>query len=175
MADPLVVTLALDAASQDFFEAARRAHFPPGRNMIPAHLTLFHALPGDRLEEVRARLAEAAATTPPLPFRCAEVMAMGRGGTAYRLEMPGAKALKKRLMAAMDFELSPQDRQGLSPHVTVQNKVGREEANAAREALRAMLEPFEGRAEALMLWHYRGGPWEAEARLGLSGTDAPRA
>ena len=43
---PLILTLALDGATFAPLDALRRPHFPPERNLVPAHLTLFHALPG---------------------------------------------------------------------------------------------------------------------------------
>ena len=53
--DPLILTLMLDAGTQAWLEALRRAHFPPGRNLVPAHVTLFHALPGAEGDAVLAR------------------------------------------------------------------------------------------------------------------------
>ena len=58
--DPLVVTLLLDEVAQERFDALRRAHFPADRNHLQAHVTLFHALPGEHEERVRADLAQAA-------------------------------------------------------------------------------------------------------------------
>ena len=43
---PLILTLALDERSFAFFDAQRRLHFPASRNLIPAHVTLFHHLLG---------------------------------------------------------------------------------------------------------------------------------
>ena len=43
--DPLVLTLLLDADTQAWLDSLRRAHFPPERNLVPAHVTLFHACP----------------------------------------------------------------------------------------------------------------------------------
>ena len=54
---PLILTLALDAATQSWLESMRRAHFPPARNLVPAHVTLFHALPGDQAAAIGAALA----------------------------------------------------------------------------------------------------------------------
>ncbi len=45
---PLIVTVALDEGAFAWFEDLRQTHFPPGRNQVPAHLTLFHALPGEQ-------------------------------------------------------------------------------------------------------------------------------
>src|SRR6476469_7699644 len=45
---PLIVTLLLDDAAQQRFDALRTAHFPAERNHLAAHVTLFHALPGEQ-------------------------------------------------------------------------------------------------------------------------------
>ncbi len=45
---PLIVAAALDEGAFAWFEDLRQTHFPPSRNQVPAHLTLFHALPGEQ-------------------------------------------------------------------------------------------------------------------------------
>lgn len=164
MSAPLIVTLRCDPGSQARFQAARDRWFPPERNLVPAHLTLFHHLPGDRLPEVAGRLALVARDTPPLPFRVTGILPLGRGA-AYRLDLPGGDALRTRI--ARGFDRVDQDRGGLRAHVTVQNKVAREEAAATVAALRAEFVPWDGEGVALALWHYRGGPWEAAGRFDL--------
>lgn len=55
---PLILALKLEQPAFERLDALRRAYFPPERNVIPAHLTLFHALPGDQeaaIRETRAR------------------------------------------------------------------------------------------------------------------------
>jgi hypothetical protein len=47
---PLVITVALDADAQERFDAARTRWFPPGRTEVGAHLTMFHAVPGEQEE-----------------------------------------------------------------------------------------------------------------------------
>ena len=44
---PLIVTALLDEVAQERFDRLRREHFPPERNQLDAHLTLFHRLPDD--------------------------------------------------------------------------------------------------------------------------------
>ena len=43
---PLILSAVLDARVQRRLDALRRAHFPPDRNHLDAHVTLFHHLPG---------------------------------------------------------------------------------------------------------------------------------
>lgn len=59
-----------------------------------------------------------------------------------------------------DIQLTEQDQRKLRPHVTVQNKVGEEEARTTLEEVRRELEELEGVGEALSLWRYEvGGAW----------------
>ena len=163
---PLIVTLEADSASQARFDAARERWFPPERNFIPAHVTLFHKLPGDRVEEVALRLSRVAAAMPPPPFRVASIMSLGRGA-AYRLDLPAGGELRRAIGAG--FDLSAQDSGKLQAHVTVQNKVSRETAATTLETLRAGFAPWDGHGAALRLWWYRGGPWEEAGRFAFRG------
>ena len=163
---PLIATLEADARSQSRFEAARERWFPPERNFVPAHLTLFHKLPGDKVREVTERLRRVARDAAPPPFHVASVMALGRGA-AYRLDLPAGDGLRRAIGAG--FELAAQDRGRLRAHVTVQNKVSAEEAAITLEILRASFAPWDGHGAALRLWRYRGGPWEAAGRFTFRG------
>jgi hypothetical protein len=58
--------------------------------------------------------------------------------------------------------------------VTVQNKVSPEEARATLATLQARFTAWEVRGEGLLLWHYRGGPWEEAGRFPFRGaTETP--
>jgi hypothetical protein len=56
--------------------------------------------------------------------------------------------------------LTPQDRQGYRPHVTVLNKASAARARTLLDDLWSAWAPLAGRADAVLLWRYRGGPWE---------------
>lgn len=160
---PLILTLALDAASQAFFDDLRRQHFPPARNFLAAHLTLFHALPGAAQAEISGFLDTMSANQPPLALDVAGVQFMGQG-VMYQLESPALRRLHRTLQTAWQtefgFALSGQDRQPLHPHVTVQNKVSSAAARTLHETLKAGFQPFPATGTGLRLWAYRGGPWE---------------
>lgn len=156
---PLILTLRMDDASFSRLDALRRAHFPPSRNHLSAHLTLFHALPGEHAAEVSANLAAACAGTAPVPLRFAELRSFGKG-VAYGVDSAPLVGLRRLLAQNWFGWLTAQDRGGFRPHVTVQNKVDPATARALFDELRAGFEPWEGRGEGLLLWRYRGGPWE---------------
>jgi len=156
---PLILSLGLDAASFSRLNRLRQAHFPAARNHLDAHLTLFHALPGAMEAEIAASLATLAAGSPPPPLRFAGLRSLGRG-VAFEVESPELSRLRGLLASAFHGVLGAQDRQGFRPHVTVQNKVDPAVARALLEELRAGFLPWDGQGEALLLWRYRGGPWE---------------
>ena len=165
---PLILTLRLDAASFARLDALRQAHFPPARNHLSAHLTLFHALPGEHAEAVAANLAAACAGTAPVALRFGGLRSFGKG-VAYAVESPALGRLRTFLVGNWHRWLTAQDRAGFRPHVTVQNKVEPPEARALFEQLQAGFAPWEGVGEGLLLWRYRGGPWEAEGEFPFRG------
>ncbi|SNS30199.1 2'-5' RNA ligase [Geodermatophilus pulveris] len=154
---PLVVTLLLEPGAQERFDRLRAAHFPAGRNRLAAHVTLFHALPGEQEGAVSADLADAA-RRPPFDVAVTGVRSLGRG-VAYTLDAPELTALRAGLAAAWDHWLTPQDRQRHAPHVTVQNKVQPAAARALHDRLAAEFTPYRAGARGLGLWRYLGGPW----------------
>jgi len=161
--EPLIVTLLLDDAAQERFDRLRAQHFPPERNYLSAHVTLFHALPGEHLDAVRADLAEAA-RRPSFDVAVTGVRFLGRG-VAYSLASDDVSALRGALVGSWQQWLTPQDRQKHAPHVTVQNKVQPAVARALHERLSAEFVPYDVRARGLGLWRYLGGPWEPVAEL----------
>ncbi|CAA9362304.1 MAG: hypothetical protein AVDCRST_MAG36-2738 [uncultured Nocardioidaceae bacterium] len=164
---PLVLTLRLDEATQDRFDRERAAHFPPGRTAVGAHVTLFHALPGSSRPEVEAELTTHQARRP-FQVTVTEPFPLGRG-VAYGLESEELRVLHRGLQDRWSDLLTPQDRQRLRPHVTVQNKVTPEQARATLAQLRAAHHPAEATALGLSLWRYDGGPWTPLAEFGFTG------
>jgi hypothetical protein len=158
VAGALIVTA--EVAQRDFswIEGLRRAHYPAERNQVPAHLTIFHALPPSAETEVRSRLAQAARSAPPAAS-IAGLMDLG-GGVALRVVSPDLDRLREELAADLHGLLGAQDVGGWRPHVTIQNKVP---PKAARALIAALERGFTERPLAiggLGLHRYLGGPWE---------------
>jgi 2'-5' RNA ligase len=152
------VTLALDAASQAEFDRQRTAEFPAGRTAVVAHVTLFHALPGDREAEVLRDVRDVA-QRPAFLVSVDRLVPLGRG-VAYGLSSPDLAAVHAELSSRWADALTSQDRQPYRPHVTVQNKTTPEHARATLDRLRASFRPYEVGAEGIAVWRYVGGPWE---------------
>ena len=167
-AAPLIVTAELPRDLQAWADRLRRAHYPPERNRVAAHVTLFHALPPSCEAELRDRLAAAARDNPPVPARLDGVMSLGNG-TALRLASPAMLALRAGLAEHFHGLLSPQDRPEPRLHVTVQNKVTATAAKALRAELERTIEPREFRFTGLALQRYRDGPWEPVKRWSFRG------
>ncbi|MBG8551996.1 2'-5' RNA ligase family protein [Hymenobacter guriensis] len=165
---PLILTLTLDATSQAYFDELRRQHFPPARNFLAAHLTLFHHLSGNALPQLTNQLTDVAQSTAPLPLAVTGLQFLGQG-VAFRLENEELRTLHRRLQQVWQETLTPQDRQPLRPHVTVQNKVAPAEARTLHEQLSAGFTPFGTTGTGLHLWAYRNGPWESLAEFVFTG------
>jgi 2'-5' RNA ligase len=159
---PLILTLQFDERSFAFFDEQRRRYFPPKRNFIPAHLTLFHHLPGEHLDNIQRDIAACASRQQPFILDVTSLRPLGRG-VAYNLASSDLAELRRELSQGWDEWLKPQDRQKHQPHVTVQNKVDPTQARALLEELTESFQPFQVTAMGLDLWWYRGGPWELAA------------
>lgn len=155
---PLILTLLLADAAQEGFDALRRVHFPADRNFLTAHVTAFHALPGELLDAVAADV-RAFGPTGRVTASVTGVRFLGRG-VAYDLSVPKAEAVRAGLARRWHPELTGQDRQGWRPHVTVQNKVAPEVARVLSARLTADFVPYNVEAVGWGLFRYRGGPWE---------------
>ncbi|RKH13447.1 2'-5' RNA ligase family protein [Corallococcus sp. CA053C] len=164
---PLLITAEADPESFARLDGLRRRYFPPERNLIPAHVSLFHHLPPRERPSVEAALEAAAGRgAPALHF--GRLRRLGRG-MAVDVEAPGLDAAHRELSRAFAEWLTPQDRQPFRPHVTLMNKASLEEATAAFAELGAGWNSFDGHAPALLLWRYLGGPWELVRRVPFTG------
>ncbi len=164
---PIIVTALLGREDFAWADALRRAHFPPERNLLRAHLTLFHHLPPSAAREVSDVLCKECLAPAPAA-RLASLISLG-GGVAYRVDSEGLDAIRARIADRFAPLLSPQDRQGWRAHITVQNKVDPSVARALLGALSADFRPRPLEVAGLAAWWYRGGPWDALGAWGFGG------
>lgn len=168
---PLVVTLLLDDQAQQRFDREREELFPPGRTVVGAHVTLFHALPGALLDDVVRRVGEGAAREP-FPVRVEGILDLG-GGAAYRLRSEELDAMRGELAVEWAEHLTRQDSQPFRAHVTVQNKADRELALTTLATLRERFAPTTVTATGVAVWRYEGGPWRLVRRFPFGGVREP--
>ena len=158
---PLILTAKLDAASLEYFDRLRKEHFPPERNFLAAHVTLFHHLPGENIDEIVETLETVAEMQPPFALTFDSWRFLGRG-VAMKIASVELATLRNKLAGHWQHHLTPQDRQKFQPHITIQNKT---EPQAARELFENVSQghqPFDGVVVGTTLWSYLGGPWRLE-------------
>lgn len=164
---PIIVTLQLDTQTADFFGDLRRRYFPAALNITPAHLTLFHNLPGQAEHDIVRALARAS-RRPAFDIEISGLMRMGRG-VAFRISSAELRDLRAGLATDFADWLTGQDKQRFKPHVTVQNKVSPAEAAGLFDHLSRDFRPFAGRAEGVQLWGYDRGPWIPKGAIAFDG------
>jgi len=195
----LKTTPSLTDPLTDPLTALRRTHFPRHRDRgnLPAHLTLFHALPGSEMGHITAALEGLCGCAPqqqkPLRLATGAVFRMrrgvgievaeavgggeeGKGGDGHgRAGGESGPAAARRLHAELQRRwwafLSAQDRRPWRPHWTVQNKAADEAAvDAAMDEAQAAFRGAEGLATGCALWRYdKGGRWAFERGFDFGG------
>ena len=168
MTAPIIITAEMGKADQAWANALRREHFPPERNFLDAHITLFHHLPPGHLPEIKSRLAAVASECPPPVAWLSEVLLLGRG-VAYRIDSPELLAIRDELAHEFRGLLIPQDQARPRLHITVQNKVEPPVAKALHVQLAAEFKPRSLAISGLAADYYRGGPWENIGRWSFRG------
>jgi len=160
---PIIVSALFGAEDAAYLTGLRRLHFPPERNHLDAHLTLFHHLPPSVVDELKHRLTQETRGTAPPRAMLAGLMNLGRG-VAFRVESPELEGIRESLREAFATLLTPQDAGGWRPHVTIQNKVEPSIARALKAELEADFRPRRLAIAGIGCFHYRGGPWEPISR-----------
>ena len=157
LARPLIVTAEL-GSDFGWLEDLRQRHFPPERNQLRAHLTMFHAIAPSAEAELRRILLSFAHQPPPRAW-IAGLMNLG-GGVAFRIASDELDAIRDEIASRLHGLLTAQDAAGWSAHITIQNKVPPRDAKALMLALG---DRYDGRPlhlPAFGLHRYLGGPWK---------------
>ncbi|KXG85140.1 2'-5' RNA ligase family protein [Agrobacterium bohemicum] len=155
---PLILTAKIADADLQPFDDLRQKHFPPDRNFLRAHLTMFHRLPGEYIDKIIEDLQDVA----EVHSATAEVSGIRHlgAGVAFTITSPELLEIHLRLKQVWRPWLGGQDMQKWQPHITIQNKVSRTTADATYQKLAAEFRPHSIEIVGLDLWRYMGGPWE---------------
>ena len=167
MAGALIVTAELGPADFAWLDRLRRENYPSERNQLPAHLTMFHALPPSAESEVRARVAGAVKRARP-DARIEGLMNLG-GGVAVRVVSSDLDRIREELAHDLHGLLGAQDIGGWRPHITIQNKVAPKTARALMAELQRAFAPRSLVISGLGLYRYLGGSWEKIATYAFRG------
>ena len=155
---PLILTAKIADADLQPFDDLRQKHFPPDRNFLRAHLTMFHRLPGEYIDKIIENLQDFA----KVHSATAEVSGIRHlgAGAAFTITSPELLEIHLRLKQVWRSWLGGQDMQKWQPHITIQNKVSRAVADATYQKLAIDFRPHSIEIVGLDLWRYMGGPWE---------------
>lgn len=93
---PLILTLQMDDASEKRFDRLREAHFPPERNHLRAHLTLFRRLPAQHDREIRLHAGRRSEDISPFTLTVTDVRFLGCG-MAFGFSSPELASLRNEL------------------------------------------------------------------------------
>ena len=165
---PLLIVAELPRDVFAWADALRRRHYPPDRNRLAAHVTLFHGLPPSAHGEVVRLLADLA-TSPPPEARLAGIMDLGRG-TALAVDSPGMAALHREMAGRLSGLIQQKDAQPVRLHVTVQNKVSAAGAHALQDELARTVEARSFRFRGLGLYGWTGEIWQQLRIFPFRGT-----
>lgn len=157
-ASPLILTVRLNEEASYFFNTLRKQYFPPERNFLSAHLTLFHHLSPNEAA-IEKDIVALSSEQSTLSLHVIDVVSIGKG-VAYKIDCPPLVQLHKQLQNKWQAWLTPQDKQKLWPHVTVQNKVAPQVARETLDGLKKSFQPFDASGIGFDLWEYQGGPWK---------------
>lgn len=174
MANPFILTAALPPDVQGWAEGLRRAHYPSERNHLHAHVTLFHAFAPSLVEELQGYLPRVVAEFAPPQGAVKGVMDLGTG-TAIALEAPQLLQLRAIIAEHFHGSLTQQDLHEPRPHITIQNKVTKDDARSLQASLGPMLAPWMAKGgfafPALELYLYQGGPWQKVKAFAFRGRE----
>ncbi|BFZ63641.1 hypothetical protein YB2330_004772 [Saitoella coloradoensis] len=173
---PLILTLRLSPDLAHTLTALRTRYFPPRRNHLPAHLTLFHAIPAEKYEDLVREVEDVARSLRPFGVVLKHPFLLGgranpKGVGLELAAPPQLRNLHAHIQHAPSLGpyLTQQDRQPIRPHITIQNKVGPEEAQRCFEEVGGGWRDIGGEGEGLDLWEYMGGPWVWKGFVGFGG------
>jgi len=147
----------------------RQRWFPADRLKVPAHVTLFHALPGSRLPQVEEQIMELTQQTPQFEISSGRVQRM-RKGVLVNLRDGDAEVryLFDTLRDNFYEWLIEQDK-SCKAHWTIQNK--EEDQDRVDEAYWDTYRTGSclGWATGLVLWNYNDGHWVKEKEFEFQG------
>ncbi|MEM9085511.1 MAG: 2'-5' RNA ligase family protein [Pseudomonadota bacterium] len=176
MARPFILTAALPPEIHSWADRLRCAHYPPERNHLHAHVTLFHSFAPSLLDELKAFIPRLASEFAAPSAQISGVMDLGTG-TAISVDSPDLLALRAIVADHFHGNLTEQDLHEPRPHITIQNKVSKREARALQADLALEVER---RAQhglftfpSLELHLYQDGPWKLIKRSAFRGRSRP--
>ncbi|RGP40245.1 hypothetical protein BPTFM16_00526 [Altererythrobacter insulae] len=159
MPQPFILTAKLPEHIHLWADDLRQQHFPPERNHLHAHVTLFHAFAPSLFEELKAFVPQIVREFSAPEAEITGLLDLGKG-TAIRLHSPELLHIRALIAEHFHGTLTDQDLHEPRLHITIQNKVSKEDARALQAELAPQIELRNFRFPGLEMHRYLGGPWE---------------
>ena len=169
---PFIVTAELPEDIFAWSNGLRAEHYPPERNWLKAHVTLFHSFAPSLRDELPRFLARMAGEFAPPSAQLNGLMDLGQG-TALAIRSPQMLAVREIIAEHFWDMLTRQDQGGKKLHITIQNKVERKAALALQEQLGQRLDARDFAFAGLGLHLYRNPHWEAVGMWKFRGKHSP--
>lgn len=165
---PFIVTAELPPDVLAWGDGLRRQHYPPERNRLAAHVTLFHSFAPSLREELRGVLAGMAGEFAPPAARINGTLDLG-SGTALAITSSGMDQIRALIAEHFHGALTAQDLHEPRLHITIQNKVIRRSAIALQQELAVSLRARDFVFWGLALQIYRTTHWETLGKWPFRG------
>lgn len=156
---PFIVTAELPPDILRWADALRRAYYPPERNRLAAHVTLFHSLAPSLHRELPTVLARMSAECATPAAEIVGLMNLG-GGTALAISSPAMLALRDELANTFHGVMTAQDLHPPKLHITIQNKVAPAMARDLQSNMEAGFVPRRFSFMGFGLHRYCNPHWE---------------
>ena len=163
----MIVTARIDEDNLARFTLLRRKHFLLDSNRLPAHLTMFHRLPGEHVDKIIGSLWVSTRSKGTIQAWVSGIRHLG-SGVAFSIESPQLSGIRAALRKNVVQWLGSQDMRTWQPHITVQNNASRAEAYSLYRDLSASFHPHDIKIVGIDLWRYLDGAWAAEATITLT-------
>lgn len=156
-----ILSLKTDKAHHAALTALRDRYFPRHLNKLSAHIALFRALPGSKLEEISRDIASLSQEQHTFPIKTSSPFRLKHGvGIGVSSGAVESKIIFENLRSRWEAFLSKQDNGGFRAHYTIMNKVEEEEEiGKCLEEIKRSFEASDGLVEGLILWRYEKGYW----------------
>ena len=157
--EPIIITAMMGAEDQSFFNKLRGEYFPPERNYLDAHITMFHHLPPAHWPEIKRYLVRLTREYDAPVAHVDKLLNLGRG-VAFHIDSLELMAIRSMIAENFASLLIPQDQSKPRLHITVQNKVKGDVAKQTLDLLNSQFTPFALSIKGFSAFYYMGGPWE---------------
>jgi hypothetical protein len=156
---PFIVTAVLPPDILAWADGLRRQHYPPDRNRLVAHVTLFHSFAPSLRDELRGVLAEMAGEFSAPSASINDTLDLG-SGTALAVKSSGMDQIRALIAEHFHGALTAKDLHEPRLHITIQNKVIRRLAIALQQELAISLRARDFAFRGLALHIYRTTHWD---------------